>query len=84
MQVVETGVNNVIFIKSTVLDTLEVVSSIIKDIHETKKPKTRYLLRMLPVQIVCKAYMDDIKSKANKLFENYFSQEPKTYSIVIK
>jgi len=81
-QVVDTGVNNVIFIKSTVPDTLKLVTAIIEDIQETKKQKSRYLLRMLPVQVTCKAYIDDIKTKANVLFEPYFSQEPKTYSIV--
>lgn len=84
MQVVDTGVNNVVFIKSTITDALELVTTIIQDIHENKKQKCRYLLRMLPIQVVCKAYLDDIKSKADSLFEKYFAQEPKTYSIVFK
>ena len=75
---------NVIFIKSTIPDTLELLTAIVKDLHETKKQKTRYLLRMLPIQVVCKAYLDDIKSKADVLFEQYFAQEPKTFSIVFK
>ncbi|XP_014204255.1 THUMP domain-containing protein 1 [Copidosoma floridanum] len=82
-QVVDTGVNNIIFIKSTIPDTINLVTTIIKDLQESKKPKTKYLLRMLPVQIACKAYIDDIKSKASALFEQYFAQEPKTFSIVV-
>ncbi|XP_058799951.1 THUMP domain-containing protein 1 homolog [Phymastichus coffea] len=81
-QVVDTGVSNVVFIKTTVSDTLKLSTAIIEDIHKNKKQKSRYLLRMLPVQVVCKAYLDDIKSKAEVLFEKYFAQEPKTFSIV--
>ncbi|OXU24577.1 hypothetical protein TSAR_003265 [Trichomalopsis sarcophagae] len=81
-QVVDTGVSNVVFIKSTVPDPLELVTAIVKDLHETKKQKARYMLRMLPISIVCKAYIDDIKVKADPLLERYFAQEPKTFAIV--
>ncbi|XP_011495962.1 PREDICTED: THUMP domain-containing protein 1 [Ceratosolen solmsi marchali] len=81
-QVIDTGVKNVIFIKSMIPDTLELLTAIIEDLQKTKKQKTRYLLRMLPIQIVCKAYLDDIKPKVEVLFEQYFTQEPKTFCIV--
>ncbi|XP_046738305.1 THUMP domain-containing protein 1 homolog [Diprion similis] len=81
-QVVDTGVKSVVFIRTTIPNPLELVSTIIKELYETKKQRTRYLMRLLPVEVVCKAYMDDIKLKANTLFEKYFAQEPKTFAII--
>ncbi|KAF7417434.1 hypothetical protein HZH68_000087 [Vespula germanica] len=81
-QVVYTGVKNVVFIKSTLSNPLELVSHIIKELDRTKQQRSRFLLRLLPIEVVCKAYMNDIKSTASVILEKYFSQEPKTYSIV--
>ncbi|XP_047342861.1 THUMP domain-containing protein 1 homolog [Vespa velutina] len=81
-QVVHTGVKNVVFIKSTLSNPLELVSHIIKELDRTKQQRSRFLLRLLPIEVVCKAYMNDIRSTASVIFEKYFSQEPKTYSIV--
>ncbi|XP_014470691.1 PREDICTED: THUMP domain-containing protein 1 homolog [Dinoponera quadriceps] len=81
-QVVDTNVKNMIFIKSTLPKPLELVTKIVTELDATKKQCTRYLLRLLPIEVVCKAYMDDIRTKANVLLEEYFSQEPKTFSIV--
>ncbi|KYN41472.1 THUMP domain-containing protein 1 like protein [Trachymyrmex septentrionalis] len=81
-QVVDTGVKNMIFITSTLPNPLELVTKIVSKLDTTKEQCTRYLLRLLPIEVVCKAYMDNIKTKANKLFEKYFAQEPKTFSIV--
>lgn len=80
----ETGVKNIIFITSTLSSPLKLVTKILTELDTTKKQCTRYLLRLLPIEVVCKAYMNDIKTKANALFEKYFSQEPKTFSIVFK
>ncbi|XP_014610823.1 PREDICTED: THUMP domain-containing protein 1 [Polistes canadensis] len=81
-QVVNTGVKNVVFIKTTLSNPLKLVSNIIKELDRTKKQRSRFLLRLLPIEAVCKAYMNDIKSVASVIFEKYFSQEPKTFSIV--
>ncbi|XP_018047816.1 PREDICTED: THUMP domain-containing protein 1 homolog [Atta colombica] len=81
-QVVDTGVKNMIFITSTLSNPLELVIKIVSKLDTTKEQCTRYLLRLLPIEVVCKAYMDNIKTKANELFEKYFVQEPKTFSIV--
>ncbi|XP_011703918.1 PREDICTED: THUMP domain-containing protein 1 homolog [Wasmannia auropunctata] len=81
-QVVDTGVKNMIFITSTLPNPLELVTKIVSKLDATKEQCTRYLLRLLPIEVVCKAYMDNIKTKASELFEKYFAQEPKTFSIV--
>ncbi|CAL1679605.1 unnamed protein product [Lasius platythorax] len=81
-QAVDTGAKNMIFIASTLPNPLELVTKILTKLDATKEQCTRYLLRLLPIELICKAYMDDIKTKANALFEKYFAQEPKTFSIV--
>lgn len=81
-QVVDTGVKNMIFISSTLPNPLELVTKIVTKLDATKEQCGRYLLRLLPIEVTCKAYMDDIRTKANALFEKYFAQEPKTYSII--
>lgn len=81
-QVVDTGLKNVIFIRSTLPDPLELVTKIVTELDRTKQQRTRYLLRLLPIEVVCKAYMNDIKQKANVMLEKYFAQDPKTFSIV--
>nr|XP_012153190.1 PREDICTED: THUMP domain-containing protein 1-like [Megachile rotundata] len=83
-QVVDTGVKNVIFIRSSIIHPLELVTKIITELDRTKQQRTRFLLRLLPIEVVCKAYMNDIKLKADTMLEKYFAQEPKTFSIVFK
>lgn len=63
---------------------LELVTKIITELYNTKQQRTRYLLRLLPIEVICKANMNDIKSKADAMLEKYFVQEPKTFSIVFK
>lgn len=82
-QVVETGAKSVIFVKSTLPNPLELVTKIVTELDKTKQQRTRYLLRLLPIEVICKANTNDIKLKANALFEKYFSQEPKTFSIIV-
>lgn len=81
-QVVDTGAKNVIFIRSTLPNPLELVTKILVELDTTKKQRTRFLLRLLPVEAVCRANMTDINAKAGPLLEKYFAQEPKTFSIV--
>lgn len=83
-QVVDTGVKNMVFISSTLTNPLELVMKIVTELDATKKQCTRYLIRLLPIEVICKAYMNDIRAKATTLFEKYFAQEPKTFSIVFK
>lgn len=75
---------NVIFIKSTLTNPLELVTKIVTELDKTKQQRTRFILRLLPIEVVCKAYMNEIKLAANSMLEKYFAQEPKTFSIVFK
>lgn len=56
---------------------------IVRDIAETKKRKTRMLLRFLPVDAVCRANIEDIKNAAGKLFDKVFlNAKPIKYSVI--
>lgn len=82
-QQVESGVGNCIFIKTTIPDANELGVRIVRDLAETKKRKTRFLLRFWPVDIVCRANIEDIKNSAGKLFDKIFlNADPTTYSVV--
>lgn len=81
-QQVETNVMNCIFIKTTLPNANELGVRIVRDIAETKKRKTRMLLRFWPVDAVCRANVNEIKNAAGQLFDKVFlNAEPTTYSI---
>lgn len=83
-QQVETKTPNCIFIKTTVESPVELGEKIMRDIFETKKRKTRILLRFIPVETVCRADLNDITNAAGKLFDKYFlNVPPKTFAIVV-
>lgn len=71
-QSIDTGVQNCIFIKSSVDDVLKLGTDIIRDLAETKIKKTKVTLRLLPIEIVCKAKMEDIVNAAGLLFDKHF------------
>lgn len=77
---IDTGVQNLIFIKASIDNVLELGSSIIRDLAETKKKKTKYTLRLLPIETVCKAQVVEIAQAAEKLFDKHF-MEPVTFGI---
>ncbi|KAK7868704.1 hypothetical protein R5R35_008230 [Gryllus longicercus] len=79
---IESGANNCVFIKTTLPDPTELAYSIMTDIDTTKKQRSRFLLRLIPVETTCKAYMDEIRKNAAVLIDKYFSKEGKTFAIV--
>lgn len=81
-QQVDTGGQNCLFIKATVPDVVKLAESIVRDLAETKQAKTRNILRLLPVEAICKANLNDIMDTAGKLFDKHFLREPKTFAIV--
>lgn len=83
-QHVDTEISNLVFIKTTLIDPVELGSHIVSDIASTKKSVSRFLLRFIPVEVVCKATIGDMKTAAGKLFDDHFLNcPPKTYSIII-
>ncbi|CAO1415618.1 unnamed protein product [Diamesa serratosioi] len=81
-QSVDTGIANVIFIKTTLENHQGLGVKIIRDLHATKAKKSRSLLRFIPIEAVCKAKIDEIINAAGPLFDKYFLKEPSTFSII--
>ncbi|XP_025190748.1 THUMP domain-containing protein 1 [Melanaphis sacchari] len=77
-----TGVGQCLFISTTVEDPCDLVYKILEDIEKTKVQKTKFLLRMLPILVTCKANLISIKSACANLLPKYFSTEPTTFAIL--
>ncbi|KAM3826557.1 THUMP domain-containing protein 1 isoform 1-T1 [Vipera latastei] len=84
-QSVESGANNVVFIRTLGVEPEKLVHHILKDMHATKKKKTRVILRMLPVSGTCRAFLEDMKRYSETFFEPWFKSPQKgTFQIVYK
>ncbi|XP_010001609.1 PREDICTED: THUMP domain-containing protein 1 [Chaetura pelagica] len=84
-QSVESGANNVVFIRTQGIEPENLVHHILQDMHATKKKKTRVILRMLPVSGTCKAFIEDMKKFTETFFEPWFKAPNKgTFQIVYK
>ncbi|XP_066998194.2 THUMP domain-containing protein 1 [Anabrus simplex] len=81
-KIVDCGVKNRLFFRTTVPDPVTLVHHIMKSAKTSDERRTRYLMRITPVEITCKAYQKDIETAASTLLDKYFSGEGKTFSIV--
>jgi tRNA acetyltransferase TAN1 len=63
---------------------VKLVQTLLTDLKTTKVARSRFLQRLLPIQVTCKAYMDDISKAASTLFDNYFAEGNKTFSVIFK
>lgn len=83
-QHVDTEISNLVFIKTTLANPVELGSHIVSDVASTKKSVSRFMLRFIPIEVVCKATIEDMKTAAGKLFDEHFLNcPPKTFSIII-
>lgn len=62
----DTDIANLVFVKTTLANPVELGAYIIGDIVDTRKSFSRYLLRFIPVEVVCKATIEDMKVAAGK------------------
>ncbi|XP_044130407.1 THUMP domain-containing protein 1 [Bufo gargarizans] len=84
-QSVESGANNVVFIRTLNVEPEKLVHHILNELHTTKKKKTRVILRMLPVTGTCKAFPEDLRKYAETFFQRWFKAPNKgTFQIVYK
>ncbi|XP_054433193.1 THUMP domain-containing protein 1 [Pteronotus mesoamericanus] len=84
-QSVESGANNVVFIRTLGIEPEKLVHHILQDMYKTKKKKTRVILRMLPISGTCKAFLEDMKRYAETFLEPWFKAPNKgTFQIVYK
>lgn len=84
-QALDSGANNVLFIRTVNLEPDKLVHHILADLHTTKKKKSRVILRMLPVSGTCKAFQEDMEKYLTTFLEPWF-KTPKhaTYQIAFK
>lgn len=80
--VVESGAKNVIFIRTQLENPVELAEKIVADIQRTKQQQCRFLIRLVPIEVTCKAYEKDIEKAIEPLLEKYFKDQPRTYGIV--
>ncbi|XP_068952170.1 THUMP domain-containing protein 1 [Petaurus breviceps papuanus] len=84
-QSLESGANNVVFIRTLGIEPEKLVHHILKDMYTTKKKKTRVILRMLPISGTCKAFLEDMKKYAETFLEPWFKAPNKgTFQIIYK
>ncbi|KAM4585440.1 THUMP domain-containing protein 1 [Odontesthes bonariensis] len=81
----DSGANNVIFIRTQNLESDKLVHHILSDLHTTKKKKSRVILRMLPVTGTCKAFQEDMVKYLTTFLEPWFkAPNCATYQIAFK
>ncbi|XP_001353888.3 THUMP domain-containing protein 1 homolog [Drosophila pseudoobscura] len=81
-QNVETGTTNCIFIRTLLDDPVGLGKHIVDDITTTGKSMSRFVLRLVPIEAVCRANMPDIIAAAGPLFDKHFLKEPTSYGII--
>ncbi|VEN56818.1 unnamed protein product [Callosobruchus maculatus] len=81
-QVLESGAKNFLFIKTTVDDPVLLAENIVKDIDSTKTQQTKFLLRLIPIETTCKAYMKDMVSAFSPLVGKYFKDQTRSFSVI--
>lgn len=83
-QSVESGANNIVFIRILAIEPEKLVHHILQDMYKTKK-KTRVILRTLPISGTGKAFLEDMKKYAETFLEPWFKAPNKgTFQIVYK
>ena len=84
-QVVDAGVQNVVFIRTNVPDPVHLCRTIMDDIRTTGVQKSRHLLRLVPVVKTCKAYPESLKEAAKDVLTPWFKdKEDVTFCVVFK
>lgn len=81
-QAVDSGSNGVSFIRTSVENHYDLGIKIIRKLAELKTKRSRFTNRLLPIESVCKANVEDITDSAGKLFDKHFLRESSTFSII--
>ncbi|XP_042573464.1 THUMP domain-containing protein 1-like isoform X3 [Cyprinus carpio] len=81
----QSGANNVVFIHTHGVDPEQLVHHILSDLHQTKKRKSRVILRMLPVSGTCRAFPEYMEKFLSVFLERWFrAPQRATYQICFK
>ncbi|TTE81776.1 THUMP domain-containing protein 1 [Bagarius yarrelli] len=81
----ESGANNVLFIRTHGIEPEQLVHSILQDLYTTRRLKSRVILRMLPVCGSCKAFPEDMLKFLQSFLQPWFqSPSQASYQICFK
>lgn len=87
-QNVATKAKNIVFIRTTLQDTVKVVTTVMEDIATRKLSRARYAARMLPIVGTCKAQTAAIAELAKTTLSTYFLENnpkvPTSFTIMFK
>ncbi|EFA00591.1 THUMP domain-containing protein 1 homolog [Tribolium castaneum] len=81
-QVIESGAKNFLFIRTSLENPVELAEAIIKDVDGSKTQRTKFLLRLIPVEITCKANVSDIVNAFVPLAQKHFVESPQTFCVI--
>uniref|UniRef100_A0A2M4CIS3 THUMP domain-containing protein n=1 Tax=Anopheles darlingi TaxID=43151 RepID=A0A2M4CIS3_ANODA len=81
-QNVDSGATNCLFIRTTLKEPTALAHKVLQDLSTTRKAKSRFILRMVPIEAVCRANLKDIIDTVGSLSDRHFLKEPKTYAII--
>lgn len=56
---------------STDWDPIHVLNQVINDIHNTATPSSRFIIRMIPIQLTCWASLTEVKETAEQLLRQF-------------
>ncbi|XP_065319026.1 THUMP domain-containing protein 1 homolog isoform X2 [Gordionus sp. m RMFG-2023] len=76
-QNVKTKCKNCIFISIQLPEPYTLINDIFDDIRQNQNIKSRYIQRIIPVEITCKAYLKDIAIAVEHYIPTYFPEELK-------
>jgi tRNA acetyltransferase TAN1 len=85
-KLIQTNVQNVLFFKTKLKDPVDFALSILDEIKSTGQQRTRFLLRLIPVEDTCKPFEANVKESAKKILAKHFTNgaASKSYSILFK
>ena len=84
-QVVDSGVQNLVFIRTTVESPVELAESIMKEVQSSGTQISRYLLRLVPVEVTCKAFSENVEEAAKPvIFKRFHDKGEISYCIQFK
>jgi tRNA acetyltransferase TAN1 len=85
---IETKTKGLLFIEfhNETMDPVEICADCLKEVRDTGRTKTKYLVRLTPVLATCYAKYDDIAKAVQPVLDKYLnaSMEATTYCIVYK
>jgi tRNA acetyltransferase TAN1 len=80
-QALESSQKGNVFIRADIPEFYELIINIVNDLARTKVRKTKLINRIIPIENVCRANLEEIVNAAGELFDKHFLKEPHTFAI---